>query len=536
MTKAKRLCEAVQLTWDRNKFATSIVEARGVKRRLERTCPDAVRIDNRMFWRRAASERGNPARWLLPLLCFYWSVLDGTGSVERGLGKHAEYLVQSCGPQIEKQEVEGVGWSDLCLEIAEDLREEEQLFSKGVVGELLLTDFSRECAKLWVDSHGRRYGCYKTRKDKNVRRGPQVGTDRAVQAAQHAATDALLAQASFDKAADLHGRSTILDVSREQAAKDLRRAPRPLSVPKRIKNFRATTQRRLQEKRGAGPVWRGFVGEAPSLRLGGAMAVRHARSIETTIQAARATAIWTGALRKRHSQRNHGRGPWHGPPPPRPQPRRQRAARAEQVSPGAPMPREGKESQAPLVVIHDDGKRAPADANYKAVSWHSLHRAASISVPRVLDLQTRTRVDDNMLKVWLAIIACGKPVAAKEATAGSCSFAPSCMTTVAALHCTDRFKSKHRDLTKACATVAKLPGSQWTLVDSPTPKAHTIDKLDDFRDFLMRFRRFKKGATGGTYARDLQEQSRSKGDSLKLRTLQHTTLGSWPDRRRVVPR
>ena len=40
-------------------------------------------------------------------------------------------------------------------------QQESALFLQGPQGELLLTDFSRACSRLWLTLHGRRFACSK---------------------------------------------------------------------------------------------------------------------------------------------------------------------------------------------------------------------------------------------------------------------------------------------------------------------------------------------------------------------------------------
>ena len=80
--------------------------------------------------------------------------------------------------------------------------QERVLFDRGPQEELLLTDFSRRCCRLWLALHGRRFSVYKTRKNKGVTKtGWRLrGSGKAVKLLQHDAFDALEKEAMEDKA------------------------------------------------------------------------------------------------------------------------------------------------------------------------------------------------------------------------------------------------------------------------------------------------------------------------------------------------
>ena len=80
--------------------------------------------------------------------------------------------------------------------------EESDLFDLGPRQELLLTDFSRRCCRLWLALHGRRFSVYKTRKNKGVTNtGWRLrGSGKAVKLLQHDAFDALEKEAIEEEA------------------------------------------------------------------------------------------------------------------------------------------------------------------------------------------------------------------------------------------------------------------------------------------------------------------------------------------------
>ena len=83
--------------------------------------------------------------------------------MERGLGRDAAHQRQHVG-DVAASCFDAEVYS-LLLELnQEGPRREEDMFT-AVGGVLLFTDFSRACELQWVRKHGRRFACYKQRKD-----------------------------------------------------------------------------------------------------------------------------------------------------------------------------------------------------------------------------------------------------------------------------------------------------------------------------------------------------------------------------------
>ena len=177
--------------------------------------PEADRVagtrpDNRAAWVRAlyvarGTDAAETLKPLLPVLSLLFCLQIGTGSVERGLGAHSKFRKAHGG---------GVGgevsWAEVCFEIwADGPKAELDLAvpaeprdSCPAESRILLTDFSRRCATLWLAKHGRRFSCYKERKDKGVRTHLRYkGSLAAVKAGQRQAFDALTAMRAADVAA-----------------------------------------------------------------------------------------------------------------------------------------------------------------------------------------------------------------------------------------------------------------------------------------------------------------------------------------------
>ena len=178
--------------------------------------PEADRVagtrpDNRAAWVRALYRaRGTDAaetlKPLLPVLSLLFCLQIGTGSVERGLGAHSTFRSAHGGGGVGGP----VSWAEVCFEIwADGPKAELDLAvpaeprdSCPAESRILLTDFSRRCATLWLAKHGRRFSCYKERKDKGVRTHLRYkGSLAAVKAGQRQAFDALTAMRAADVAA-----------------------------------------------------------------------------------------------------------------------------------------------------------------------------------------------------------------------------------------------------------------------------------------------------------------------------------------------
>jgi hypothetical protein len=110
--------------------------------KAERASNDESGIDNRLVWGRLLAEDMARFHTLAPVIRFYCSVMDGTGSVERGLGRHAIILGHHVG------QPEGASsLSEACLEVqGEGPQTEAEMFTQGLGHVLLLTPFSRCCA------------------------------------------------------------------------------------------------------------------------------------------------------------------------------------------------------------------------------------------------------------------------------------------------------------------------------------------------------------------------------------------------------
>ena len=156
--------------------------------------------DNRMIWATFCAATPE-SQWALPVIQLYVSHPDGTGDVERGLGRHARFRDAHVGAP-DADGTNGSSGPELCLEVRIDGPQDvSELFSTSDDGTLLLTDFSRKLATGWLNTYGRRYACQqKVRKDHGKRNtGWRLrGSMKAVTKLQRIAVDTLVEQADRD--------------------------------------------------------------------------------------------------------------------------------------------------------------------------------------------------------------------------------------------------------------------------------------------------------------------------------------------------
>ncbi len=123
----RRLHEALGLAHDARLVRAAVKKAL-VLRRREATPPGGF-PDNRRVWRRllddAPTDAGLDFAPLRPLILFYLSAMDGTGSVERGLGRHSVMLSAHVGAAEDRS----TSLTEACLEVfVEGPQSEEALY------------------------------------------------------------------------------------------------------------------------------------------------------------------------------------------------------------------------------------------------------------------------------------------------------------------------------------------------------------------------------------------------------------------------
>ena len=159
--KVTRLSDALKLGrgWDLGQFGRA---ARALTRHAAAQASKThAKVDNRVAWSwllrpRMRQEICSTLQWsaeLQMLIAFYVSMVEGTGDVERQLGRMVTILKEHSGPLREDGET-----VHALLEVQLDgPRKESDIFYKDDGGPWHMTEFGRECQSLFIQLHGRRF-------------------------------------------------------------------------------------------------------------------------------------------------------------------------------------------------------------------------------------------------------------------------------------------------------------------------------------------------------------------------------------------
>ena len=160
--KVTRLVHALKLgrQWDVGQFGKA---ARALTRHA--AAQDLItntQVDNRVAWSwllrpRMRQEICPALQWspeLQMLIAFYVSMVEGTGDVERQLGRMVTILKEHSGPLREDGET-----VHALLEVQLDgpKKESDMFYKDSEGGTWCMTEFSRECQSLYIQLHGRRF-------------------------------------------------------------------------------------------------------------------------------------------------------------------------------------------------------------------------------------------------------------------------------------------------------------------------------------------------------------------------------------------
>ena len=119
-----------------------------------------------VFWR-----QNDRIGTLLPMLDIYLSAADSTCGIERDLGALTRILEAHAGPTDEAGST-----ISYCTELFLDGPPDETGIATRVGEVLMPTDFTRECVRLWVSVHGRRFWVYQQARPGHAHTGaPQEG-------------------------------------------------------------------------------------------------------------------------------------------------------------------------------------------------------------------------------------------------------------------------------------------------------------------------------------------------------------------------
>ena len=402
-------------------------------------------IDNRMVWRLVLDSGGVPDR-LRPAVLAYFGCLHGTGCVERGLGRDKRAVVDphvgSLRPSAEVEEE-----NSKCLELHRDgpMREHDLFVQSGECDVLLLTEFSRACAVLSIETHGRRFGANrKVRKDVGVVAGKRAlgqHTDVAIRRGVRSCYAQIAKEANASRNTKGRGASTlsILGKHRKDLVKGIRSMQELAAVTKGTARYRALTKTKAREKdtkRAKDGIWAGWALDRPVLRLGGAAAVRAASSCAAA-HAAKAKQ-WLARTQDRKVSRRH-------------------AAPHDQARP---------------VSVGGVGPR------------QSLTKMLSQTT-----LSVKTRLNDcsctEDLCTWVAAIAFGKAVLVHS---GRGPRERVCLQLAIGrernIAFTHKFSSRHAELVKTTTAIAGSSGSLWRVQPTGGACSSSAWHIDCSRDFV----------------------------------------------------
>ena len=439
--------------------------------RLKAGCPR----DNRVLWESVlvgscsgVLEPNDRVGTLLPMLEIYLSAADSTCGVERDLGTLSRILEAHKGPVDEDGST-----ISYCTELYLDGPHDETGIATRVDGVLLPTDFTRECVRLWISVHGRRFRVYKQGRPGHTK--PRSKGSLAFLKQSVGQGLRKLCQKGKPSAEE----ETIVGLSRSAFVRP-RGQENPAGAAKLLKKFDGLTNRK----------------QAASLKL--AMARRQSRTNGSNPYA----SVDLNPNRKLRLGKGLAgvRLPADGPPV--------RAAPGSRIS---------TLTCCRALAPERDGYRVTALAlRSSGVQLLTSIRGAGLVIldsPWALDHVPQ--LSELLLAVYLVVIAVGRAVVPRARWHECTSRGPPGSITV---HFKKVFDSAERLLTMSAKfereqpllrsvlhEIAKLPASKWKVVQKLDGRQGTsFDSRLDVRNFLLSERRVRHqgcGLLGGAYFR-----------------------------------
>ena len=242
-------------------WAVAVSVAHGHLRRLRLASPQIsprTTIDNRIGWALAIADIAGSLPWAAKPVRFYLACLEGSVDVERLFSSHTALLQAHSGKRCVPHDLSHVDLVEVATEILVDgPSADTDLFLKTADGHYKPMPLALECGESWLRLRGRRFGCYKKRKDAGTTRKLRRVTRKSVRSSQTEALDRL---ADTAKPSDRLAGITTDDL------RSMRRrvVANPLQPTEAMKDFAKLTKTRAAEKNKVGS-WRGF-GKRPELR------------------------------------------------------------------------------------------------------------------------------------------------------------------------------------------------------------------------------------------------------------------------------
>ena len=389
-------------------------------------------LDHRICWALSLAEIEQNHRWASRLVLGYLTWIDGTGSVERGLGIHTGVLACHSGSRARKLGEDAI---EMIAEIRLDgLANSAEIQYKDRSGAVHAGEFALECAALWLATRGRRFGCYKKRCDAGTTRQykhkSQIGTYKMQRTLQTQALDSI---ATGGTNSWLPGAS--------QTELKRKCMSTPADKRKEMVDFNDTTKKRRVEKTEAG-VWRGF-SVKPS----------EPRRVASSIQ----------------------------------------SLASSQTQASSSSDSNATTKVQPLVAI-DESVGADTRRRYKDMTAGALQTGTAFLVESVRDLDLGN-ISPTKALVWLHVIAMGKSVVAEESKQTR-AFLRAVGMVAAKLHFTKFFRTKNEPFFKTFMSLLQREAKscKWRSIAAPEKGAWIINGLEDIRRFLLNVQRVPSGS------------------------------------------
>ena len=427
--------------------------------------------DNREVWSQVlASDFRGPndvgVNVLLPMLCVYICATDSTCGVERDLGALTRVLAQHAGPLDDDATTIA-----FCTEVLLDGPDYETGLAtnaggSGHVTSLIPSEFTCECARMWVDHHGRRFCVYK----KKLGRPPRPSTRRPKtfvsikRGAAHAIDK--LSTKGVPPPAEL----TMLGLPRSSFMRPSIQT-NPASKP--LKKFDSLTKKK--------------------------------RLAVATLAAAR----------------NSGVNPYTIPGiNPNEKIRKARVLATVRPSSDAPVVRPGPGCRIPVLTCVRE--HVPERDGYRVtrlelqcsgvVLVRSIKDNHMVLLDSVWAVDHVPQLSELLTAVTLAVVALGKPVLPRSRWSSCRPSGPTAALVIQFrpifkdmqnVMMTDKFRRDNPLLASVIGELSKLPGSKWKLCQSLAGIQGTrLDVRHDARDFVLSVRRVEHrggGLMGGGY-------------------------------------
>ena len=176
-------------------WAVAVSVAHGHLRRLRLASPQIsprTTIDNRIGWALAIADIAGRLPWAAKPVRFYLACLEGSVDVERLFSSHTALLQAHSGKRCVPHDLAHVDLVEVATEVLLDgPSDDTDLFLKTADGHYKPMPFALECGELWITLRGRRFGCYKKRKDAGTTRKLRRVTRKSVRSSQTEALDSL---------------------------------------------------------------------------------------------------------------------------------------------------------------------------------------------------------------------------------------------------------------------------------------------------------------------------------------------------------